>query len=129
MNFAELEDFARSLPETTVHVSSDGRPEFRVRGKLYFCHRSQRKDAVDPITGERLDDVLMIRTPDLVAKEALLADESLPFFTTSHFDGWPSVLLRIRDLPAVDDEALREVVTEAWLTQAPKTLAQKWLAQ
>ena len=27
-------------------------------------------------------------------KEAILADESLPFFTTSHFDGHSSVLLR-----------------------------------
>jgi hypothetical protein len=37
-------------------------------------HRSQRPDAVDPETGERLDDVLMFRVPDLDVKELMLAE-------------------------------------------------------
>jgi len=128
VNVSELDKLARSLPETSVQIFEDGRPEYRVRGKLFLLHRTRRKDAIDATTGERLDDVLMIRTPDLDAKEVLLADQTLPFFTTSHFDGWPAVLLRIRDVPVVDDDVLREVVIEAWLAQAPKAIAREWLA-
>ena len=64
----------------------------------------------------------MVRTSGLEAKEELLADESLPLFTTPHFDGWPAVLVRIRDLPAVDTERLRSLITAGWRVQAPKSL-------
>jgi hypothetical protein len=123
--FEDLDAVARALPETTVAIGEDGRPEYRVRDKVFLCHRTRRKDAVDPETGEMLDDVLMFRTPGLPAKEAILADESLPFFTTPHFDGWPAVLLRIPDLGRLDPTVLREIVTEAWLAQAPKRLARE----
>jgi hypothetical protein len=128
VELTDLDKLARSLPETTVQYTPDGRPQYRVAGKLFLCHRTRRKDAVDPETGEPLDDVLMFRTPGLHAKEALLADESLPFFTTPHFNGYPAGLIRIRDLARLDHADLGEVVTEAWLAQAPKRLARAWLA-
>jgi hypothetical protein len=58
---ADLEELALSLPEATKEVSDDGRPAYLVHGKLFCCHRSRRRDAIDPETGERLDDVLMFR--------------------------------------------------------------------
>ena len=73
-----------------------------------------------------MDDVLLFRTPDVHAKNALLADDTQPFFTTPHFEGWPGVLLRMRNLPDTDEDILQEVVTEAWLTKAPKRLAKQW---
>jgi len=124
--FSELDTLARSLPEVEVKLSPDGRPEYRVREKLFILHRPLRKDAVDPETGELMDDVLMIRTPGLEVKEELLADETLPLFTTAHFLGWPAVLLRIRDLAEVSQDALRHLVTQAWRTQAPKRLVKGW---
>lgn len=124
--FEQLDRLARALPEVEVRFSTDDRPEYRVRDKLFLCLRGRRKDAVDPETGELLDDVLMIRTPGLEAKEALLADDSLPLFTTEHFFGWPAVLLRVRDLQAVGDEALASLVTEAWKVQAPKRVVKAW---
>jgi hypothetical protein len=42
-------------------VSGYGRPAYFVYGKLFCCHRNRRRDALDPGTGERLDDVLMFR--------------------------------------------------------------------
>ena len=124
--FEQLDLLARSLPEVEVRFSTDDRPEYRVRDKLFLCLRDRRKDAIDPETGERMDDVLMIRTPGLEAKEALLADESLPLFTTEHFFGWPAVLVRVRDLGRLSDEALIKLVTEAWMVQAPKRTVKAW---
>src|SRR5690606_21243666 len=127
--FEQLDRLARSLPEVEVRYSTDDRPEYRVRDKLFLCLRSRRKDAVDPDTGELMDDVLMIRTPGLEAKERLLADESLPLFTTEHFFGWPAVLLRVRDLARLGDDALGELVTGAWMVQAPKRMVKAWQAE
>jgi hypothetical protein len=126
---ADLDELALSLPQTTKEVSADGRPEYLVHGKLFCCHRSRRKDAVDERTGERLDDVLMFRVPDLDMKELLLADERGIYFTTPHFDGYAAVLVRIPDLARLDRDELHDLVAEAWLTRAQKRVAKAWLAE
>lgn len=126
---ADLDELARSLPQTTKAVSEDGRPSYLVHGKLFCCHRSRRRDAVDPETGERLDDVLMFRVADLDAKELLLADARRIFFTTPHFDGYPAVLVRIPDLHRIERDELHELVVEAWLTRAQKRVATAWLRE
>jgi hypothetical protein len=126
---ADLDELALALPQTKKEVSADGRPEYLVHGKLFCCHRSRRRDATDPETQERLDDVLMFRVADLGVKELLLADERDVFFTTPHFDGYPAVLLRIPDLAQLDREELHNLVAEAWLTRAQKRLAKAWLAE
>jgi hypothetical protein len=95
-----------------------------------FCfHRSRRPDAIDPETGERMDDVLMFRVADLDVKELVLGDDRGLFFTTPHFDGYAAVLIRIPDLARLDREELRETVVEAWLTRAQKRVAKAWLAE
>ena len=126
---ADLNELALAMPQTTKEVSEDGRPSYLVHAKMYCFHRNRRPDAVDPETGERMDDVLMFRVADLDEKELIVADESRPFFTTPHFNGYPAVLLRIRDLPQLDREELRELVAEAWLTRAQKRVAKAWLAE
>jgi hypothetical protein len=57
-------------------------------------------------------------------KFALIADEPELYFTTPHFDGYPAVLVRLAE---IDRLALRELIVEAWLTQAPKRLVQEFL--
>jgi hypothetical protein len=126
---AELDALALAMPRTTKDVSEDGRPAYLVHGKLYCCHRSRRRDAVDPDTGERLDDVLMFRVADLGAKELMLADDRGFFFTTPHFDGYPAVLVRIPDLARIDRDELHDLVAEAWLTRAQKRVARAWLEE
>ena len=126
---ADLDELALALPQTAKELSEDGRPAYLVHGKLFCCHRGRRRDALDPQTGERLDDVLMLRVADLGVKELMLADEDGVFFTTPHFDGYPAVLVRIPDLARLDRDELEDLVVEAWLTRAQKRVAKAWLDQ
>jgi len=126
---ADLDELALGLPQTTKEVSEDGRPSYLVHGKRFCLQRSRRPDAIDPETGERLDDVLMFRVEDLDVKELILADERSIYFTTPHFNGYPAVLVRIPDLAKLDREELFDLVAEAWLTRAQKRVAKAWLAE
>jgi hypothetical protein len=125
---ADLDELALGLPEATKEVE-EGRPKYLVHGKRFCFHRSRRKDAVDLETGEQLDDVLVFRVADLGVKELLLADDRGIYFTTPHWNGYPAVLVRIRDLERLDRDELRDLVEEAWLTRAQKRLAKAWLAE
>jgi hypothetical protein len=126
---ADLDELALSLPHTSKELSDDRRPSYLVHGKLFCFHRGLRRDAVDPETGERLNDVLMFRVADLGVKELLLADSRGVFFTTPHFNGYPAVLMRIPDLARIDREELYDLVVEAWLTKAQKRVAKAWLQE
>jgi hypothetical protein len=126
---ADLDELALALPQTTKELSDDGRPSYRVHGKLFCCQRGRRADALDPVTGERLDDVLMFRVADLDVKNLLLADDRGIYFTTPHFDGYAAVLLRIPQLTGLDRDELGDLVAEAWLTRAQKRVAKAWLAE
>jgi hypothetical protein len=126
---ADLDELALALPQATKEVSDDGRPSYLVHGKMFCFHRSRRPDALDPETGERLDDVLMFRVPDVGVKELMVADARGLFFTTPHFNGYPAVLLRIGDLARLDRDELQDLVAEAWLTRAQKRVAKAWLAE
>jgi hypothetical protein len=126
---ADLDELALAMPQATKDVSDDGRPSYLVHGKMFCFHRSRRPDAIDPETGERMDDVLMFRVADLDVKELVLGDDRGLFFTTPHFDGYAAVLIRIPDLARLDREELRETVVEAWLTRAQKRVAKSWLAE
>jgi hypothetical protein len=90
--------------------------------------RTPRPDAVDPATGERYDDVIMFWVPSDADKRALVDDPDSPFFTTPHFDGHPSVLVRESRLHELSYGELAEVVQDAWLCQASARRAAQWLA-
>ena len=124
---ADLNELALAMPQTTKEVSDDGRPTYLVHGKFFCFHRSRRRDAIDPDTGERLDDVLVFRVADVGVKELMLADDRGVFFTTPHFDGYSAVLIRIPDLSRLDRDELEDAVVEAWLTRAQKRVARGWL--
>jgi hypothetical protein len=124
---ADLDELALAMPQTTKELSDDGRPTYLVHGKFFCFHRSRRRDAIDPGTGERLDDVLVFRVADLGVKELMLADERKIFFTTPHWDGYSAVLMRIPDLARLDREELEDAIVEAWLTRAQKRVAKAWL--
>jgi hypothetical protein len=126
---ADLDELALAMPQATKELSDDGRPAYFVHGKLFCFHRGRRPDAVDPETGDRLEDVLMFRVDGLDVKELMLADDRGVFFTTPHFDGYAAVLMRIPDLARLDREELGDLVAEAWLTRAQKRVAGAWLEE
>jgi hypothetical protein len=126
---ADLDELALAMPQATKELSEDGRPSYIVHGKMFCFHRGPRRDAVDPQTGERLEDVLMFRVEDLNVKELLLSDDRGVFFTTPHFDGYSAILVRIPSLAKLDRDELRGLVVEAWLTRAQKRVASAWLRE
>jgi hypothetical protein len=125
----DLDELALAMPQATKEVSDDGRPTYLVHGKFFCFHRSRRRDAVDPDTGERLDDVLVFRVADVGVKELMLADDRGIFFTTPHWNGYSAVLIRIPDLAKLDRDELEDAVVEAWLTRAQKRVAKAWLEE
>lgn len=129
---ARVEDvhaLAHGMPHVTVEHGTADNPVYQVGRKSFVFFRNPRPDAVDPVTGERYDDVIVFWVADEADKSALLQDPSTPFFTTPHFDGHPSVLLRASRIGELTLQELTEVVQEAWLSQASARRAATWLEQ
>lgn len=125
----DIHDTALAMPHVTVDGSARGSLVYQVGGKSFVFFRTPRADAVDPDTGERYDDVIVfwVESPD--DKEALLQDADSPWFTTPHFDGHPSVLVRESRLGELSRGEVVEMVQDAWLAQASKRRAQTWLRE
>jgi hypothetical protein len=115
------------MPHVTTVDGSKGRPVYQVGGKSFIFFRNPRPDAADPVTGERYDDVIVFWVETEADKQSLVDDPDAPFFTTAHFDGHLSVLIRERDLPALSCQELSEVVADAWLARASARRAADWL--
>lgn len=124
---ADVHALAAGMPHVTVWDESSPRRVYQVGGRSFVFFRNPRPDAVDPDTGERYDDVIVfwVRSDD--DKQALVQDEGGPFFTTPHFDGHRSVLVRARDLGRISVQELAEVVQDAWLSRASARRAAQWL--
>jgi len=70
--------------------------------------------------------VLAVRVGSLEEKDELLAASPEVYFSIPHFEGYPGALVR---LDAVARDRLEEIIADAWLTRAPATVAQAWLAE
>lgn len=125
---ADVHEFALAMPHVTVERGSRGNAVYQVGGKSFVFFRTPRPDAVDPETGQRYPDVIVFWVPSESDKLALVQDPESPFFTTAHFDGHPSVLLRGCRVGELTRAELREVVQDAWLSQASPTRRKAWLA-
>ena len=101
----DVRRIALSRPETSEGPLY-GTPGFRVRDKAFARLRDDGA-------------VLVAWVEDEDEKEALIATEPEVFFTLPHYDGHPSVLVR---LAAIDAEALRVVLVDAWRARAPRRL-------
>ena len=124
----DVHELATGMPYVTVVHGRPGNPIYQVGGKSFVFFRTPRPDATDPQTGERYPDVIVFWVPSESDKQALVQDEASPFFTTSHFDGHPSVLLRARRVSELTLQELSEVVQDAWLSQASPRRASAWLS-
>ncbi len=124
---ADVHSLAQAMPHVTVYPGTEDRPVYQVGGKSFIFFRNPRPDAFDPDTGERYPDVIVFWVPSEADKQALVTDESSPFFTTPHFNGHLSVLLRASQLRQLTRDELAEVVQDAWLSRASPRRAKVWL--
>lgn len=90
--------------------------------------RTPRPDATDPVTGQAYPDVIVIWVESDSDKQALIQDPTTPFFTTDHFNGHLSVLVREADLHTISASELTEVIQDAWLSRASTRRRVAWLA-
>jgi hypothetical protein len=124
---ADVHEIASALPHVT-RWGDESRPVYQVGGKSFVFFRTPRPDAVDPETGERYPDVIMFWVADEGEKIAMVEDPGTPYFTTPHFDGHPSVLLRASRIGEITRDELAELVQDAWLSRASGKRAREFLA-
>src|SRR4051795_5349679 len=106
---AEADDVRRialGLPHVE-EIDSDGF-DCRVDGKGFVWSYPERLPGQKRVIRT---DVAVLYVGDEAEKQALLKGEPDTFFTTSGYDGWPLVMLR---LDQVDAARLSELVTDAW---------------
>lgn len=120
---------ALGMPHVTVYPGTEHNPVYQVGGKSFVFFRNARPDAFDPETGERYDDVIVFWVPTEGDKLAMVQDDSLPFFTTPHFNGHLSVLLRASRVGEITYSELAEVVQDAWLSRASASRRSAWLRE
>ena len=124
----DVHELARQMPHVQVAHGPKENPIYSVGGKSFIFFRTPRPDAVDPETGERYPDVIAFWVPSEADKQALVQDPASPFFTTSHFDGHLSVLIRSSRIGELSLAELAEVIQDAWLSRASPARAAAWLA-
>ena len=125
----DVHQIAAAMPHTTRIEGPKGNAIYQVGGKSFVFFRNPRFDARDPVSGEPYADVIVIWVESEAEKTALVQDPHSPFFTTSHFDGHLSVLVRESELHRIGREELAELVQDAWLSRASKRRGAAWLAE
>ncbi|HET7062749.1 MAG TPA: hypothetical protein VFI49_00640 [Rudaea sp.] len=115
---SDVRRIALSFPEAR---EQDGHFAFEVRnGKKYKGFAWVWMQRIDPRKPRvPCPDVLAVRVPNLDAKEILLMADERKFFTEAHYEGFPAVLVRLKEIGRAE---LRELLQQAWATQAPKAL-------
>lgn len=124
----DVEQICLSLPATELGVTWGDVPSYVVlqkpKPRAFVLYRKPRGDALNPETGEEFDDLLVMATPGAADKEALIQADG-PFFTIDHFNRSNSVLVQQSRLAEITVEELREVITEAWRSVAPRSLVKE----
>jgi hypothetical protein len=127
----DVDEICAALPDTELGTSWGDLPTWKVpagpKGKGFLLYRAPHKTAIDPDSGEMYDDLVVIITPTTVEKNALVEDDSTPFFTIPHFKGFNAVLVQLSRLGELDRDELAEIITDAWATRAPKRLVKEHL--
>lgn len=120
---------ALALPGVEERIGGHtGEPAWRCNGGQVAWMRGPRKTDLAQLAelGRSWPEgpVLAVRTESTALAEELIAADPDVFFTIPHFAGYPAVLLR---LDVISPDHLGEVITDAWLLRAPKTVARTWL--
>lgn len=123
----DVRAIASALPEVVEEAHGhEHLTGWKVHGKAFAWERPLRaRDVADlEAAGARVpeDPIVAVRVP-MADKEAVLASVR-GVFHVPHFNGFPAVLV---ELSAAAEDELRELITDAWIAQAPKRLAKAFL--
>jgi len=122
----DVDRLARELPDVVAGSDTNGL-KWEVHKKYFAYERPLRKrDLAELGDAAPTGEILGLRVADLDDKRGLIGSNPEVFFTIPHYAEWPAVLVL---LEKIDEEQLREVITDAWLCRAPKRLAAKFLAE
>jgi hypothetical protein len=126
VTFDQVAEIALALPEVT-EGDRHGNRTWIVGKKGFAWERPYSKADIKRFGNETPPDgpVLAVSTGDLGEKEAVLGAATKGVFTMAHFDGYPAVLLQLK---VMNVRAVRELVVDAWLSCAPDTLAEEYVA-
>jgi hypothetical protein len=117
---ADVRRIALSLPEVE---EAEGRFAFSVlnkgKPKGFAWVWNERVEPKKPRVPNPA--VLAVRVANLAQKDLMLSADAVKFFTEPHYNGFPAVLVRLKEVSVAE---LRALLTEAWRCQAPTTLAQ-----
>lgn len=119
----DVREIAMALPGTEETMRWGNRSWVVKRG--YVWERPLRRKDVEEV-GEQTGPVLGARVAHEHEKQALLAEDAGVFFTTSHFDGYPAVLVR---LDRIGRGRLEELIVGAWGEVAPRRVVRTYLAE
>jgi hypothetical protein len=112
MTFDEIRQMALSFPEVEEHIVLGG-PTFRIRKRFLACIAKIDKDT------------LVIKVPDRLEREFLLATKPEIYYLTDHYASFEALLVR---MPKADPVELYQLFEQAWLMYAPKRLVARYKA-
>ena len=112
-----VSDIARGLPGAQLDTGTADNAAWRVNGKV-IVRRNPRLDR------PAVEEIIAVRT-SLDERGALLDEDPSTFFVTDHWAKSRNTSVLVR-LATVDDEQLRELITDAWRVRAKKSQVDKF---
>lgn len=106
---AQIRKIALALPDVTERASYGGAPSWRTTKNMFIWIRPNPR-------------ALVIYVDSLDAKEILLAHEPEIFFTISHYDGYPMLLVNMDKVSVARAKAL---IAESYRLQTPVKKSKK----
>jgi len=127
----DVREIALALPGVEEHFGGHNHAEVwrTPKGQIAWVrgpHGRDREDLAERGLQWPEGLVLGIRTTDVEEQRALVESEPEAFFITSHFEGYPAVLVRLDE---ISRDRLEEAIAGAWLIRVSRTAAKAWLAE
>lgn len=102
----DIRNIASGMPGAYEQASYGGRPSWRTKPRGFTWVRDE-------------PEALVVWVQSVEEKLALIESDPDKFFTTSHYDGHPVILVR---LEGVDRAEAAELIEESFRLRAPKRL-------